>query len=267
MSETKTLTAVWNPEGRTDLIPQDPRGFAWARIEGDKVYFLSNAFYVCKDYMAEMLVENAEDQALPPETRGKELKKFSWWEGKTIDWDHTTIARSVGGKWDKNFTLFQDYEKSLGLEPTKVFKVKNYPTLRVLQGDKWWQTTTIHNSLYCSWIRNMSSPEIMKSLDDPNGMDGFLYKSPWIKDRIFQLPLALQKLSVSQVRNSKTKLLMHGKNGHYHLFTSRPTVRHADTVYGEQLEKIDPTLFLSAEQHAAQMKSIYGAVEYGVTTL
>ena len=113
----------------------------------------------------------------------------------------------------------------------------------------------------------MSSPEIMKSLDDPNGMDGFLYKSPWIKDRIFQLPLALQKLSVSQVRNSKTKLLMHGKNGHYHLLTSRPQVRRLETVYGEQLEKIDPTLFLSEEQHAAQMKSIYGAVEYGVTTL
>jgi hypothetical protein len=258
MAETTTLTAVWNPEGRQDLIPEDPRGFAWARIEGDKVYFLSNAFFTCKDYMTEMLVENAEDLTTSPENRGVWRKRFLWWAGKTIDWDHTTIARSVGGMWDQNFHLFQAYEKELGLEPTKVFKVTNYPHLRVLQGDKWWQTTTIHNSLYCSWIRNMASPKIMKSLDDPSGLDGYLFTSPFIKKRIFKLPLALQKLSVSQVRNSASKLGMHGMNGHFYLFSSRPIVRRNDTVYGEQLEKIDPTLFLSEAEHAATMKSIYG---------
>jgi hypothetical protein len=193
----------------------------------DRTARARTALQVCKDYMTDTLVYVEEGY--------KEQGVYFNYQGP-ITTDRTTFVFRISPNFLPNVEMFQEYERSLELTPTEIHTTQNAGYILV-EGDPWWMKTTIHLSLYLSWMRNCSISGISKTLEE-------LTAEPYIfshMPHIMRLPEALKKLNITIKRNAPSRDLMHSINGHHSLL-SIPQMRSTMT-YGKQLFEINPVLF------------------------
>lgn len=191
---------------------------AFAKITGDTAELLYTPT-TCKDYMTDTLSLEEEGN--------KTYGGFWGFKGPTVH-ENTVIAISDGSLLKDNILLFQEYELSLGLEPVQLFETQ-YDHWVVLKADKWWSTTTIHLSLFLSWMRNLNQEKV-DTLEEAK-RDGYI--STKVK-QCLELPKALMKLNITIKRNAPSQNGMHSMNGHHFLITT--TNQHREkTTYGPQL--------------------------------
>ena len=202
----------------------------YAQIEGDKVYVLSPPT-CCKDYLTDALAWNDEDYDI--NQLGVGCYKFK------ADYDKENTTLYLGFYVGDKIKVLNEFEESIGVEPTKHFRVGQGAS--AVCGDKWWMTTTIHFSMFMSLLRYIQAGTDVDTLMTPTLQNG---KDPYVRriwSRMRLLPHALKKLDITIKRNSPTIELQHAMNGHYCLLTNaaiRPRL-----TYGPQLMERAPEVF------------------------
>jgi hypothetical protein len=214
-----------------DMAPQHgATRWALAQIEGDKVYQLCIATS-CKDYITDAVVWCEEG---PPEDFPSNFKFYG-----DYDQENTTLIVK-GSHYEHNRHLLNKWEEEFGLK-TSVWLPTDDEDRQVLVADKFWQTTTIHLSLFLSMTRNINTQTLLSSLVDEEGAD--YYVKGDVADSCLRLPGVLKQLVIGRKRNAPNKdSYMHSCNGHYCMLTN--TALRRQLFYTDQLYKIDPTIFI-----------------------
>lgn len=202
----------------------------YAQIEGETIFVLSPPT-CCKDYLTDALAWNDEDY---PSTN---IEPGNYKFFADYDKENTTLylGFDVGGK----IKVLNEFEESIGVEPTKHFRVGKVAS--AVCGDKWWMTTTIHFSMFMSLLRYIQAGSDVETFMAPKLLRG---NDPYVQrvwNRMRLLPAALKKLDITIKRNSPSIELQHAMNGHYCLLTN--TAIRSRLTYGPQLMEKAPELF------------------------
>ncbi len=224
-----------NPAAVSGGCGYQPRHFAYAKFTDENTVNVLHGSTGCKDYMTDALV--AIDEERTPH------QMYFPFRGP-IETEHTVIAFRCARAFLENFPLFQQWELSIGITPTEVFTTQLEDVV-VLKADKWWMTTTVHLSLFLSWLRNLSWDKVSK-LGELCG-DQYIFFNT---EKCLRLGTALTKLTgVTIKRNAPDYVGMHSLNGHYTVLMLH-AVRKGLT-YGPALAEIDPDLFPQPETRDA----------------
>ncbi len=218
-----------------DMAPQHGNiCWALAQVEEDQAYQLCIATS-CKDYLTDAIVWCEEGQPAHYPTNFQFYGEY--------DKENTTLLVRSPNHCNINNHLLNKWEESLGLKQTEWLATDDSSWL-LLRADKYWQTTTLHLSLFLSALRQINTDIILNTLDSKDGADYYFREdgAGW-GARCMKLALTLKGLVVDRKRNApEFDSYMHSCNGHY-CQLSNANLRN-QLYYTKQLLKLDPTIFI-----------------------
>lgn len=196
----------------------------FGKIAGERAVAL-HQLEACKDYLTDHICYEEKGKI-----QHSWLGNFNYVRDKTI-----LVWREKDGFLQYNLSLLQEYEKELGITPTVVHTTNNEQFI-VTEGDPFWQTTTIHLSMYLSLIRNC---RVSYKITDLWGKHGDPYVFD-VAEKLKKLPYALMELKVDRKQNAPDHGEMHSRNGHWCLLTQGHLLE--ELHYYPQLKDICPEL-------------------------
>lgn len=169
------------------------------KVEGG--YEISHLPVLCRDFLNDTLVWKAK------ETPGGTIYGYKY-RGK-ITKSKTRLMIEDHGNLVENIVFLNKIEKENDIPLTKIIPLETGEV--IVEGDKWWMSTTVHFSWLTSLLRWLTHDNKVKSWDDVN-YDSFANK--YMND-FKKLPAALKRLKVTKVAGASDTALsaMHKYNG------------------------------------------------------
>ena len=203
-------------ESYAEIGQARPCTFAFAFVR-DNVVFPQHQLVKCRDFLNDTLVWDEE------KTKGR---IWGYTFAGPYEKNKTSLYMEDAAAMPKNLHLLNAFEDELGVSHTKVFDCGDKGHL--IEGDSFWQLTTIHLSWYTQVLRWLTYPDLAGRSDTRSEVM-MNTKGFW------DLPKQLKNYKITIKRNAPAISGMHDHNGFYTFLTNKYI--RSKLTYGQQFKE------------------------------